>query len=120
MYLITNSGPQKLVRCDVLVKKESRKFQDSENFQRGNCSLGFKEVFCKLSRNYIHKQKNSAELKKTVAQRRAITWSALSTSASKFQPVEYSRRFFSIFTYFFGDCFKFYCLNIKMNLFTQV
>ena len=52
------------MRCDVLVKKESRKFQGSENFQRGDCSLGFKEVFCKISRNYIHKQRNSAELKK--------------------------------------------------------
>ena len=48
------------------------------------------------------------------------TWSTLSTSASKFQPVEYSWSFVYIFTYFFGDCFKFYCLNIKMNLFTQI
>ena len=63
-YLITNSRPPKLVRCDVLVKKKSRKFQGSENYQRGDCSLGFKEVFCKISRNYIHKQRNSAELKK--------------------------------------------------------
>ena len=119
-YLITNSGPPKLVRCDVLVKKESRKFQYSENFQQGDCSLGIKELFCKISRNYIHKQRNSAELKKIFAQRRAIMWSALSRSASKFQTVEYSRRFFSLFTYLFGNCFKFYCLNIKMNLFSQI
>ena len=52
------------MHCDVLVKIESRKFQDSENFQQGDCSLGFKEVFCKISRNYIYKQRNSAELKK--------------------------------------------------------
>ena len=63
-YLITKPEPPKLVRCDVLVKKESRKFQDSENFQRGDCSLEFKEVFCKISRNYIYKRRNSAELKK--------------------------------------------------------
>ena len=52
------------MRCDVLVKKESRKFQESENFQRGDCSLGFKKVLCKISSNYINKQRNSAELKK--------------------------------------------------------
>ena len=97
IYLITNSVHPILVRCDVLVKKESRKFQDSENFQRGHCSLRFKEVFCKISRNYFHKQRNC----------RAITWSPLSTSASKFQPIEYSRRFFSVFTYFSGIVLNF-------------
>ena len=54
----------KHVRCDVLVKKESRKFQGSENFLRRDCHLGFKEVFCKILRNYIYRQRNSAELKK--------------------------------------------------------
>ena len=63
-YLITKPDPPKLVHCDVLVKKESRKFQDFENFHRVDCSLGFKDVFCKISRNYIYKQRNSAELKK--------------------------------------------------------
>ena len=62
------------MRCDVLVKKESRKFQGSENFQRGDYSLGSKEVFCKISRNYIYKQRNSAELKKTVARSRGALW----------------------------------------------
>ena len=52
------------MRCDVLMKKASRKFQDSENFQQGDYFLRFKEVFCKISRNYIHNQRNSAELKK--------------------------------------------------------
>ena len=47
-YLIKNSGPPKLVRCDVLVEKESRKIQESDNFQRGECSLGLKEDFGKF------------------------------------------------------------------------
>ena len=71
------------MRCYVLVKKESRKFQDSENFQRSDCSLGFKEVFCKISRNYIHKQRNSAEFKKlshNVARSRGALWARAKAS----------------------------------------
>ena len=42
----------------------TRKFRGSENFQPGDCSLGFKEVFCKFAHNYIHKQRKSVDLKK--------------------------------------------------------
>ena len=72
VYKIFNKKLRASEICALRCSHEERVEEISGliKLERGDCSLGFKEVFCKLSRNYIHKQTNSAELKKTVARLR--------------------------------------------------